>query len=212
MRSCRRPNRVGCCAKPITRKCKVRNPVGLKQAKYRAFTESPAMTPDNTELSQLPGFTKTNLKRLRSLGFWSTACLFNKMMELGGDKFCFVNWLVSVVYMKRDKADSCYKCLHDWCHRNPNRNHLADKPANCRVGHCNCSKVADDDDDDGDDDDDDCDGASTAQTPMNVLTSIKDILQSKRHRSRTVTEDGKTGGFRQILYNSTASGLNNGKH
>ena len=112
MRSRRRPKHEECFAFPPATKCIVRAPKGPACSKHTARAAGSPLS--SMAVSCLPGITKANSRHLCMKGFNSVRSLVGKLEQLGHDKLCLVNWLVSAGYMRRPDAEECYKSLKNW--------------------------------------------------------------------------------------------------
>ena len=113
MRSRRRPKREECYAFPTLTKCIVRAPKGPSCSKHKTCAAGSSSL-STMAVSSLPGITKASSRLLCTKGFNSVRSLVGKLEQLGQDKLCLVNWLVSAGYMKRPDAVECYKSLKNW--------------------------------------------------------------------------------------------------
>ncbi|KAI0235711.1 hypothetical protein LSAT2_013789 [Lamellibrachia satsuma] len=88
-------------------------------AKHKEFLRATQGSIGDMQVSNLPGISPAECKRLCEHGYRSVLSLLEKFLEFNMDQFCFINWLMSVMYMRRLDASQCYCALLQWHQQNP---------------------------------------------------------------------------------------------
>ena len=87
-------------------------------AKHKEFMLSTEDNIGDMMVSKLPGVRPVDCRQLCEHGYKTVQSLLEKFMDFNMDRFCFINWLVSVMYMRRSEAHQCCCALLQWHHQN----------------------------------------------------------------------------------------------
>ena len=114
----------------------------MDSEKKSAFTKGQCREAESISLCEVPGIRPGDARRLCQRGYRTLQSMLDKLMFHKYDKFCFVNWLVRDMHMRRAAAEACYCALLQY-HKAHNPDPKPDTQAKNRP-NCPCPCGRDD--------------------------------------------------------------------